>query len=104
MINQVLQNVLNTHANKLYNQASDYLRENNKGQVSDEDAKMIIEIAFKCLTKIDNSRAVRNRMTLGEITSIINVPHLDFKTVGNTLDIFREPGNTLLQAIFGRSF
>ena len=86
-----LQNVLNTHANKLYNQA------NNKGQVSDNDAKMIIEIAFKCLTKIDNSRAVRNRMTLGEITSIIDVPHLDYRTVGNTLDIFREPGNTLLR-------
>ena len=92
-----LQNVLNTHANKLYNQASDYLRENNKGQISDTDARMIIEIAFKCLTKIDNSRAVRNRMTLGEITSIIDVPRLDFRTVGNTLDIFREPGNTLLR-------
>jgi energy-coupling factor transporter ATP-binding protein EcfA2 len=92
-----LQNVLNTHANKLYNQASDYLRGNNKGQVSEADAKMIIEIAFKCLTKIDNSRAVRNRMTLEEITAIINIPHLDFRAVGNTLDIFREPGNTLLR-------
>jgi hypothetical protein len=92
-----LQNVLNTHANKLYNQASDYLGEHKKGVLSDEDAKLVIRIAFKCLTKIDNSRAVRNRMTLGEITSIINVPHLDFKTVGSALDIFREPGNTLLR-------
>jgi len=92
-----LQNVLNTHANKLYNQASDLLRGNNKGQVSETDAKMIIEIAFKCLTKIDNSRAVRNRMSLGEVTSVIDVPHLDFRTVGNTLDIFRDPGNTLLR-------
>lgn len=92
-----LQNVLNTHANKLYNQDADHLRETQKGNVSDDDAKMIIKTAFKCLTKINNSRAVRNRMTLGEITAIINVPHLDYKTVGNVLDIFREPGNTLLR-------
>lgn len=92
-----LQNVLNTHANKLYNQASDYLSEKNKGKASDDDAKMIIQMAFKCLTKIDNSRAVRNRMTLGEITATINASHIDFRVVGSTLDIFREPGNTLLR-------
>ena len=92
-----LQNVLNTHANKLYNQASDYLHQKSKGEISDDDAKMIIRMAFKCLTKIDNSRAVRNRMTLAEITAIINVSHLDFRAVGSTLDIFRGPGNTLLR-------
>jgi energy-coupling factor transporter ATP-binding protein EcfA2 len=92
-----LQNVLNTHANKLYNQASDHLHELEKETVSDEDAKRIIATAFKCLTKIDDSRAVRNRMTLAEITNILNVPHLDFKKVGSVLDVFREPGNTLLR-------
>ncbi|MEP6734905.1 MAG: hypothetical protein ABJA70_05270 [Chryseolinea sp.] len=92
-----LQNVLNTHANKLYNQDADHLKETQKGNVSDDEAKMIIKAAFKCLTKINNSRAVRNRMTLGEITAIINVPNLDHKTVGKVLDIFREPGNTLLR-------
>jgi len=86
-----LQNVLNTHANKLYNFAV-----SNK-VVSEADAQQIIETAFKCLTKIDNSRAVRNRMTLGEITSIINQPHLDYKKVGQVLSVFREPGNTLLR-------
>jgi hypothetical protein len=86
-----LQNVLNTHANKLFNQASDYLKEKGKGELSDESAKMIIRVAFKCLTKIDNSRAVRNRMTLGEITAIINVPELNSKIVSSILDIFREP-------------
>ena len=58
---------------------------------------MVIRTAFKCLTKINNGRAVRNRMTLGEITAILNVPHLDYKVVGIILDIFREPGNTLLR-------
>ncbi len=86
-----LQNVLNTHANKLYNFAV-----SNK-VVSEADAQQIIETAFKCLTKIDNSRAVRNRMSLEEITSIINQPHLDNKKVGHVLSIFRESGNTLLR-------
>lgn len=86
-----LQNVLNTHANKLNNFAL-----LNKS-VSEADAKQIIETAFKCLTKIDNSRAVRNRMTLNEITAVINQPHLDYKKVGQVLSVFRESGNTLLR-------
>ena len=92
-----LQNVLNTHANKLYNQAADYLNDGNNEVITDEDAKLIIRTSFKCLTKIDDSRAVRNRMTLGEITAIINEPHLDYVKVGRVLNIFREPGNTLLR-------
>lgn len=92
-----LQNVLNTHANKLYNQAADFLNDAKNEMITDEDAKLIIETAFKCLTKIDDSRAVRNRMTLGEITAIIDEPHLDYVKVGSVLDIFREPGNTLLR-------
>ena len=92
-----LQNVLNTHANKLYNQAADFLNKDNKEVITDDDAKLIISTSFKCLTKIDDSRAVRNRMTLGEITAIINEHHLDYVKVGRVLDIFREPGNTLLR-------
>ena len=92
-----LQNVLNTHANKLFYQASDYIKEKRNKEVSEQDARLIIEMAFKCLTKIDNGRAVRNRMTLGEITAILHQPHLECKTVQWVLDIFREPGNTLLK-------
>jgi hypothetical protein len=86
-----LQNVLNTHANKLNNFA--LLNKN----VSEAEAQQIVETAFKCLTKIDNSRAVRNRMTLNEITAVINQPHLDYKKVGQVLSVFRESGNTLLR-------
>lgn len=89
-----LQNVLNTHANKLNNFA--LLNKN----VSEAEAQQIVETAFKCLTKIDNSRAVRNRMTLGEITAIINQPHLDQKKIGQVLSVFRESGNTLLRPFF----
>jgi hypothetical protein len=91
---------LNTHANKLYTLAADYLKDQYQEEINEKDAHLIIETAFKCLTKIDNSRAVRNRMTLTEITAIINQPHLDYKKVGKVLNIFREPGNTLLRPFF----
>ena len=91
-----LQNVLNTHANKLYTEDADQLAARHC-TVSDEDAKLVIKTAFKCLTKIDNGRAVRNRMTLKEITDVLNVPHLNVQVVGQILDIFRDSGNTLLR-------
>ncbi|MBS1554454.1 MAG: hypothetical protein JSU09_05980 [Bacteroidetes bacterium] len=92
-----LQNVLNTHANKLYTYAAETAKAKYNLALSEDDAHFIIETAFKCLTKIDNSRAVRNRMTLSEITAIINQPHLDHKKVDQVLSVFREPGNTLLR-------
>ncbi|MEQ8302828.1 MAG: ATP-binding protein [Cyclobacteriaceae bacterium] len=91
-----LHNVLNTHANKLYNFAS--AQENReKLQISEHDAQQIIQTTFKCLTKIDNGRAVRNRMSLDEITAIINQPHVNPKKVAHILSAFRESGNTLLR-------
>ncbi len=92
-----LQNVLDTHTNKIYEEAASYYAKRAGKSISTEDAKRIIKIAFICLTKIDQSRAVRNRMTLREITNIIGDPALDTKTVGQVLDIFREPGNTFIR-------
>jgi energy-coupling factor transporter ATP-binding protein EcfA2 len=92
-----LENVLNTHANKLYILAADYLKKEFEEEVQEEDALAIVEASFKCLTKIDSSRAVRNRMTLAEITAILNRPEIDYRKVGTVLNIFREPGNTLLR-------
>lgn len=82
-----LQNVLNTHANRLMAIASG----------RDPNGRAIIQTAFKCLTKIDNGRAVRNRMSLAEITSIVDIPGVDTSAVRSVLDIYREPGNTLLK-------
>jgi hypothetical protein len=92
-----LQNVLDTHTNKLYEQAEDYYQRKTGKTISDADAKEIIKTAFTCLTKIDESRAVRNRMTLGEITDIIGKPGFGTREVGDVLDIFREPGNTFIR-------
>jgi hypothetical protein len=92
-----LQNVLNTHANKLFNLCYDSLDEVHKESLTELEAKLIIKTAFKCLTKIDDGRAVRNRMTLGEITSIIDLENVDDQKVATVLGIYRETGNTLLR-------
>ncbi|MEP6615302.1 MAG: hypothetical protein ABJA57_01925 [Ginsengibacter sp.] len=91
-----LQNVLDTHCNKLYEQAAGYYHIKTGKTISDAEAKSIIRTAFTCLTKIDQSRAVRNRMTLNEITNIYGKPALDTTTIGAVLNIFREPGNTFI--------
>ncbi len=92
-----LQNVLDSHTNKLYEQAAGYYQQKTGKSISDEDAKAVIKTAFICLTKIDQSRAVRNRMTLKEITNILGRPGFGTGEVGAVLDIFREPGNTFVR-------
>ncbi|MBS1976241.1 MAG: ATP-binding protein [Bacteroidetes bacterium] len=92
-----LQNVLDTHTNKLFEQAADYFQSKTGKTISQEDAKAIIKNAFTCLTKIDQSRAVRNRMTLEEITQILGRAEFNSETVGGVLNIFREPGNTFIR-------
>jgi energy-coupling factor transporter ATP-binding protein EcfA2 len=91
-----LQNVLDTHTNKLYEQAAGYYSSKTNKSISAADAKIIIRTAFTCLTKIDQSRAVRNRMTLQEITNILGNTNFDANAVGALLNIFREPGNTFI--------
>ena len=91
-----LQNVLDTHTNKLYEQSAGYYQLKTGKAISDTNAKTIIRTAFTCLTKIDQSRAVRNRMTLQEITHILGNPAFDYREVGALLNIFREPANTFI--------
>ena len=52
------------------------------------------------LTKIDQGRAVRNRMTLQEITQILGEPDFDYKEMGTVLNIFREPAIHLSILLF----
>lgn len=92
-----LQNVLDTHANKLYESAEEHYLKKTGKTISDATSKLIIKTAFSCLTKIDQSRAVRNRMTLNEIWLILNHKEVDLETVGQVLNIFREPGNTFIR-------
>jgi energy-coupling factor transporter ATP-binding protein EcfA2 len=91
-----LQNVLDTHTNKLYEQAEDYYIGRTGKALSDTQSKQVIRGVFTCLTKIDQGRAVRNRMTLQEITDVIGVPALGTSEVCAIVNIFREPGNTFI--------
>ncbi len=93
-----LHRVIEIHADILYGNAWEYYIKNNpKVQVSRQQAKRIIATVFSCLTKIDNSRAVRNRMSLEEITEIINSPGIQPEIVGSLLNIFREEGNSFIR-------
>ena len=95
-----LNNVLNAHAGTLYESAYDHFMHNAnwaEKSISPEESKLIIEKAFKTLTKIDNNRQVRNRCTVNEITGIINRPNITNATVCGVLNIFRAQENTLLR-------
>lgn len=93
-----LNKVIENHASRLYESAAGYYNaEHPDTPITTKDAKNIIALTFSCLTKIDNSRAVRNRMTLKEITAIINRSHLSAEIVGGVLNIFREEGNSFIR-------
>jgi len=92
-----LHNVLDTHANKIYESAGSYLQEKTGKSVADEVVHEIIKTTFTSLTKIDQSREVRNRMTLEEIRDIIDNPAADLETISGIINLFREPGNTFVR-------
>jgi predicted DNA-binding WGR domain protein len=95
--NPSLENVLNAHADELYENAADYYNASQATKISDDTAKQVIKIAFQCLVKTDEGRTVRSRMTLTEITKIINIHSIDEDTVAGILEIFRLQGNTFLK-------
>jgi energy-coupling factor transporter ATP-binding protein EcfA2 len=93
-----LHKVIENHASRLYESAAEYYNNTSPDRpITTKEAKNIIALTFSCLTKIDNSRAVRNRMTLQEITAIINRPELSADVVGKVVNIFREEGNSFIR-------
>jgi hypothetical protein len=92
-----LSQIIDAHANKLYLSAADHYNQKYDSTISSADAQLIIKVTFTCLTKMDEGRAVRNRMTLQEITDILARTDLSYEVVGRVLNIFREPGNTFLR-------
>lgn len=93
-----LNKIIEIHASRLYEGGWAYYNETHSGEpITQKDAKRIIALTFACLTKIDDSRAVRNRMTLQEITNIINQPTLTVEVVGRVLNLFRESNNSFIR-------
>ncbi len=89
--------VLNAHAYELFETAHEYYNATHTDKIEKAEAQRIIKTAFQCLTKIDESRAVRNRMSLLEITEIINDPEISVEKVDGVLELFRLQGNTFLK-------
>jgi len=93
-----LNKIIEIHASVLYENAWEYHNGRYPDRViTQQDAKRIIALTFSCLTKIDNSRAVRNRMSLAEITGIINTPAITTEVVSEVLGIYREEGNSFIR-------
>lgn len=91
-----LANILNAHARELFESSVDYCRQHIGRDISREDAHRILKKIFTCLTKINDSRAVRNRATVLEIKQIIG-EKVDNNLIEGLINIFREPGNTLVK-------
>ena len=93
-----LSKAIEIHASILYENAWEYYNSRHPDNpITQQEAKRIIALTFSCLTKIDNSRAVRNRMSLGEITSIINSPVITTEVVSEVLSIYRDEGNSFIR-------
>lgn len=93
-----LNKIIEIHASRLYEGAWAYYNQTHSHQpITQKDAKRIVALTFSCLTKIDDSRAVRNRMSLAEITNIINQPNLTPEVVGAVLNLFRESNNSFIR-------
>jgi energy-coupling factor transporter ATP-binding protein EcfA2 len=93
-----LNKIIEIHASRLYEGAwSNYNEAHSDQSITQKDAKRIVALTFSCLTKIDDSRAVRNRMSLAEITKIINQPNLTTEVVGQVLNLFRESNNSFIR-------
>ena len=85
-------NVINMHADILYETA----HEQAGVSLDREKSQEAIKSLFKCLTQIDDSKAVRNRVTLGMAHKIINKRELSIGELIAVLTSFRQQGNTLV--------
>ncbi len=93
-----LNRVIEIHADRLYDSSWETFCERHPDHpITERDTKFILALTFACLTRIDHSRAVRNRMTLREITAIINKPHLNETIVADVLQSYRLEENAFVR-------
>jgi len=98
--NPSLNNVLNFHANTLYDNAFEYFQNNvpwAENNLTEQKTYKIIKISFLGLTRIDDGRAVRNRMSLQELKNLIDEEKITIEHVNGVINIFREPDSTFIR-------
>ncbi len=91
-----LSNVLNAHARELFEISVDYCRKHIEQDISKQEAHEMLRKIFTCLTKINDSRAVRNRSSVYEIKQIIG-GKIDSHLIEGLVNVYREPENALLK-------
>ncbi|MBW8049251.1 MAG: WD40 repeat domain-containing protein [Cytophagales bacterium] len=102
--NPSLRNVLDIHANRLYDTTHEYYNKvsGSDRRLSKQKAQHIIKVAFQCLTKIDENRAVRSLTSLQEIIEMLGYKKNEREKVARVLDIFRIQGNTFLRPFISK--
>jgi energy-coupling factor transporter ATP-binding protein EcfA2 len=97
LANPSLLNVLNAHAKELYNNSIENFSDATETNFNKEELKDTLKKIFTCLTKKNNNRIVRNRMSVIEIKQILNNEKVNNFTISNLLKPFRDTENTLVQ-------
>lgn len=88
-----LTNVLNAHARELFETS---IIKNTNDTANRAEIEELLKKIFTCLTKINDNRAVRNRLSVAEIKSIIGNT-TSTKQIENLINIYRDSDNTLLR-------
>lgn len=91
-----LSNVLNAHARELFEESVSYCQKHIGNKISRLEAQELLKKIFTCLTKINDNRAVRNRLSISEIKNIIG-NNVSNKLIEGVVNVFREADNTLLR-------
>lgn len=94
--NASLSNVLNLHARELFENAGDYYVSYTGKKITKEEAQLLLKQIFTCLTKINDSKAVRNRATVLEVKQILG-GNIDNSMIEGLVNLYRESNNTLLK-------
>jgi hypothetical protein len=89
-----LNNIINASANELYETAHERYRQQFGETLDSATTKRIIRHVFICLTKIDNSRAVRSRMSAREIADLYSHDNIQPELIDKLMLPFRTEGNT----------
>jgi len=92
-----LANVLNAHANELFESAFIiYDLHHPKDNIDETVAKKIIKHAFLGMTRIDEGRAVRNRISVAQLAEFID-EKISLRIIHNLIAIFSIPENSLIR-------
>lgn len=97
-----LRNVLNFHAEWLYTHLDRLYKEEYGEEVALDLLQAIVETLFVSLTRIDEGRAVRARLSLQQITDILGREDVSADDIAKVAALFRLPQVSFLQPALSR--